>query len=372
MSIALIVSTLLGLGVISVGVARALIKRFRRKAGTGGDIPEDPYEDLFEELEQEGLEPVDEGSSGEAGDRHDGEFIRRERLVRDILNSNDLLASELLKRTGHAGVGKYTALKNEEVLAAIVRATYADYPHMLDILHVASTQTDINFSEISSKDAEAANLTVSEYPTDRLDYRPIESLDELPLVSPEDLVQDDELAELRLLQGDLMVVEYYRPKEKTQRILVTIVDASGSMEELLRDLPRHVWARGVLINLLLTALEEDVRYVVRYFTDTPSERIFVNSEDDAREMIAEVVKHGYAAGSTSIKKALRAAVKDIAELRQTISGAADILLISDGEDSLETRDLTRIIPKDVNLHVACIALTNNVLKKRAKTYYEIQ
>lgn len=311
-------------------------------------------------------EPNDEPESASK----DAAYNARRQQVIDVLSSDDLLATELLERTGHAGMSKYTAMKSEEVLAVIVRATASNY--ILDILHIAGTQTDIDFHKISSEDSYDVGMEVSPWPTNYLDFRPISSYKELGKISPRDLALDDDLFYSKLLNNNFLIREYYDGGKKSQRILVVLIDASGSMDENFRGQPRHIWARGVLINLLLAALHEDVRYIVRYFTKVPSERIYVDSVDVAKEMISEVIENGYAEGGTSITAALTAAVKDIAELREKLPGVADIFLISDGDDNIRAATIRKILGDDIRLHAACIALQNPNLRAAATTYYEIR
>jgi len=284
-----------------------------------------------------------------------------------VLVRDRTIGRELLALTGKGDLSMEDALQNREILYDVVRRSRRNY--LLDILYLAATQDEISFGEVSGE----KGFAVVNYPTNKFDFRPITELGELPDARGEDLMAPDELFYARLAESELYVPEYYEAMYG-KKILFVLIDGSGSMETVMSSgLPRHVWARGVMINLLMRAMEEDVHFIIRYFSDTLDENVYeAKNREQAAELIKLFVRQGKFSGGTDILLAVSAAAARIREIRETGTAAADIFLISDGEDNSTAAQLYQELGGDINLHSAIIETDNRVLRQVSTHYYQIR
>lgn len=290
--------------------------------------------------------------------KQEAKLLKKEEQIRNLLSTSDF-ARALLSR---AGLESQNALRVASDKDKIRKIAEKIPQTALNILNVASNQTSIKFDLQESEQKEPV-----EYPTN--DIEPIYMRDpsQLSELLPEDLVLDDDTFFNRLAQNELRILQAYQ-RVVTQKLLYILIDDSGSMDQNMLDRnKRFEWARGVTLKQLKEAQKGNAKFFLRTFTTTtsPMKQALTPQEAEAAEV--EILELPQSNGGTDIFRALVTAISDIREKGGNFSGA-EILIITDGEDDIDTNELKKLLRNDIKLHVAIIGTESKALQQIATTY----
>lgn len=298
--------------------------------------------------------PAPKPSGGEKGGLED--------QIVEIGRSDPILAEILGRIAGRRHVGIQDMRRDSDVVQQIARAIDKN---TLLLLRISANQTDLNFS-----DQRLEEQVPVPYPTRDMEPMPMTSLEQLEGLLPEQWVMEEDEFYAALTQNQLCVLqgmEYL----VSQPLLYLLLDGSGSMKDPMpgRDVPKHIWARGVAVSLLLKAVRGQAEYMLRIFDAKPHERQQATNREEAIELILYLIKGGYTGGDTSILTAIRTAVDDIAQDPGRFS-RAHVMLISDGLDNKVNSPavVTQLLDKKTLLHVAMIGAHSVHLKGAATSY----
>lgn len=309
----------------------------------------------------EGGEDEDYGPT--PGTSEEKEIQRQKARRMSALIKRDAELGQQLNRLGGTDVGKIlsTSTTSEEALAVARRIPN----EFLETLEVAASQKDINL-DLSSK----TSRTPVQHPTNDMEPEQMMDFAQLPDVAPEQLaMMTPGQFYQAAAEGNLTVMQSYESETVRKRAYI-LLDISRSMQELMgRGTQRHIWSRGVAVNMLRRARTGDAEYFIRRFSGSPDRLMKASSASEASALIAEILDTGLSDSGTDIGAALKQAANDIRRQNSNIK-ATDILLISDGQDNggLTAEQLKRILGKDIRLHVASIGIENPMLRDAATTY----
>lgn len=286
----------------------------------------------------------------------------REKKIGEILAAGDSrITKRLLKQAGIGSPPAHSAAQDQNLIKQIAKQlSEID----IEVLHIAATQKDINFNLQKN-----AVRVASHYPTGNIEPERMNDFNQLPAVLPEQLLLDDQTYYDNLAAGELMVLQSYETTVD-QKLLYILLDASGSMDYAMENgFPRHVWARGVTVNLLLKAVDGEAKYFFRPFTDNPLGLCKALTKSEAENLMNVILNTKFNQGGTCIFAAFAQAINDIRTLGGEIS-KAEILVITDGEDkSMDDADkIKKLMGDDIRLHVAMIGLESESLKRVAASY----
>ncbi len=171
--------------------------------------------------------------------------------------------------------------------------------------------------------------------------------------APIELCQDDDVLYKRMAQGELQERVYQNPRDKKQCFYI-LEDCSGSMSG-----QPHNMATAISVSICRKAIKDDERVFFRLFDHQPHARFDGITVGLIKKLEAELLTAPFSGGGTSIENAVNAAVKDIEEFRNDPTsdiGKADILLLSDGDDSYDPSPIReKLIKLGIKLHVVVIA-----------------
>jgi len=165
------------------------------------------------------------------------------------------------------------------------------------------------------------------------------------------------LAESRLLL-------YRRVIDTSHGPVYVLLDKSGSMSGEKID-----WARAVAVALMIRSLRDRRSFYARFFDAQPHDLITVRSTPRPRDLLDALdrLSRVKAGGGTDITRALVTATEDLA--RGRVSKRSDIVLITDGEDSLSPHVLTELLGVvRARLHTVMIGGDNEVLRQVSASY----
>lgn len=232
----------------------------------------------------------------------------------------------------------------------------------LEVLYLAATQQDIRFDLETDQKLEAVS-----YPTMRMDFVQVSQVSQLPYVSPNQMVYDDDLFYHKFVTDQLIRPEYYDVVEKFKRLYI-LWDISPSMWD-----PQHgtmrfpdgetgvrdMWARAMLASLLMDAVGGRAEYFLRPFSNSIHDLQCAVDPSEATRLLSWIVKGGVQASGTNIGQAVTTAVKDIRDRQAFDIRMNHILLITDGDDQcgLTREYLVKALGPDVKLHVVLIGTT---------------
>lgn len=238
------------------------------------------------------------------------------------------------------------------------------------------------------------------YPTDQQEMQPIRRTGDISRVSASDLAKPEELLyegiarrTLRMAAYDEEVPgaptvkkrkvwqEYEEPKveewteeveisdEPRAQLVELIVDVSGSMGW---D-DRMNLAVAVAILLVGKHLNDGSRYYFRQFANIVGAVVQALDDKEKRKFLTFLVnqKDTDLGGGTEILIAVRAAAQDVRSAA-TSQDRAEVLLITDGDDTFGASDLYRAIGEDVTLHTIIVGPSGNEsLKRHSSTYFHL-
>ncbi len=299
----------------------------------------------------------------QAEERARQEQERRERKVREVLESDPLLAKHLCHRAGETA--PLRDMSRDRALVARIARTVPEMD--IEVLRIAATQRDINLDvKIQT------NLEPVKYPTNRMEVEQLRDISELHEVLPEQMALDDDQFYQQLATDGLFRLQPYEERVQ-QKLLFVLVDVSGSMDENMPNgMPRHVWARGVTISLLLRAARGEAKYFLREFDGKPHSLKTALTPDEADRLIRHVYNTGFSGSHTYIFGAVSQAVEDIKTKGGEIS-RAEIVLITDAQDPSmnDVETVRQLLGDNTRLHVAVIGCQSPPLRQVAASYREI-
>lgn len=281
--------------------------------------------------------------------------------MRAILASDPAIARIALQKSGMDGARPDQILENWEELLRAVRLI----PELVfQVLHIAATQTDVNV-----ECGQLREKIPSLFPSSELEIGMYRDPSQIGNILLEDLMLDDESFFARLATGEIRTIDYYE-RLMRHRVMYLLVDVSGSMKETITDrpYPRHIWARGVAIKQLIKALNGEASYFLRYFTDSPGRLWPAKNRVEAQAIIDNLFEVDFSEGGTNIQLALQTAAHDIKEYEKDCA-QAEILLLSDGESSLDVKKLEEEFCGKVRLHTVLIGNTDSASLREISTTY---
>jgi len=188
---------------------------------------------------------------------------------------------------------------------------------------------------------------------------------DLERIVPTELALPKLLFRIKYIESKLLLYEKLLPKDIGP--LYVLVDKSGSMEgEKIR------WAKATALALLIKARREGRDFFLRFFDGAPHALTCVPKRmrsDDVIELIKYLsrVKSG---GGTDITKAVVTACDDLRGPK--VSGVADVILITDGEDNVSDLLVTRRLRSaNARLVTVMVAGENRSLKSISDSYLRV-
>jgi hypothetical protein len=336
---------LIGLGVLGAAAAGYVLYRFIKKYFSGPDPDAQPQDGQNDQSPQQAAsqqkEPIQTSESG----KNTGYLTEKEQKVQELLNQDGSLKDLLLQR---AGMSRKT--KGLSSLQIVKQVAAKVFDEEIEVFFVAATHETFNIQ--LEKNVERV---VVPYPTRYIQPVPIIGLDQVTEILPEQLMQTPAEFCSNLVQNQLVRLESseYRVEQK---LVYLVVDASLSMKELLcSGYPRHTLARGLVVQLLLRAMQGEAKYFLRYFGTSPHPLREITTQEQAEALAKKTFQEATLDESgTNIGAALNVAIRDIREKGGLIS-QSEILLITDGEDqSVDANNLRQRMGTDIRLHVVLI------------------
>lgn len=221
----------------------------------------------------------------------------------------------------------------------------------------------------------------SQVPADSVDIRPLRSMDELTSALPAEWAMDEDLFDIRLAQGEMLVQvpvqhiplmeDIHEPiyKDVVHTVYV-LLDISPSMFPEQGEAWRMPIWKGLTLKVLFDTIRAEATFTLRPFSSRahPSHRVV--NEMQALDLGKQVVHMGMGDG-TNILAALQAAVADFEKLTYD---TADILIITDGEDGTELAKPLRGVldEKRIKLHAVMLGQKNESLRTCCDSYQIVE
>ncbi|HSD12501.1 MAG TPA: hypothetical protein VLC10_02990 [Patescibacteria group bacterium] len=285
--------------------------------------------------------------------------------VQEVMAADPRLVERMLGKAGEQhGPLRDVSLSAEDAL----RIARTLGPQGVETFWLAASQKDVSFDL-----RRESSLERSHYPTGDISPEPMGDFAQLPAVLPEQLIMPDEQFYPALADQSLTVLQSYERKDARKRLYI-LLDVSGSMEDPMENgMPRHVWARGVTVNLLLEAVRGDAEYLFRPFDGQSHERREAATPEQAEKLIDHILSRGFSGNGTNLMNAVRTAAKDIRSLGNEVE-RSELLLITDGQDqSMDDEAAVRkVLGDDIRLHVVLIGTESPALKRVASTYRSLR
>lgn len=198
----------------------------------------------------------------------------------------------------------------------------------------------------------------SHFPDNGLDVARIRHIPDMIRALPTQLALDDDVFLKKLVSKELLMRKYMARKEKRQ-ILYVLVDKSGSMGADLyqvrnQNLTRMDVSKAVCIALMKKLIENEDYFCLRWFDDGVYDTIKVKTENEAINATPKIIYGTSSGGGTNIMYALEVAVKDMKSAEFRNMDMSDILLISDGDATVDHIKVNKMMDNKINLHTAFI------------------
>lgn len=335
-------------------------------SGGGGRSGESPEDRARREAEEERRRAERERQRAEEAARREAERRRREDVlvenVREIMRIEPELAGSIQRRTGLAhGVLRDVSSSREAALKIAQQLGR----EMLRIMWLAAKQTDIDIDLGVRTEREPVH-----HPTDDIEPENMRELSQMHGILPEQLLMDDDMFYDQLARDQLMVMQPYEEQKRRKRLYI-LLDVSGSMDGDMSDgHKRHVWARGVTVNLLMKAIKGEAEYLLRAFDGSTYTLHEATTRDEAEKLVDHILDQGFSGQSTDIFGAFRRAVEDIRARRGSAVETSEILIITDGQDGSmdDTARVREMLGGDIRLHVCLIGAESDPLREVAESY----
>jgi hypothetical protein len=185
-----------------------------------------------------------------------------------------------------------------------------------------------------------------------------------PTTKKQKVFQEKEVPKVEEWEEELEVSD-----EARSQLLEIVIDTSGSMAG------DSIWLAIALAAVLIGKhLDDDSRYFYRRFETQVGKRRYAQSTEDKAKMIRVIVEQAdkeRLGGGTNITTAIRVAAEDVRD--QAASGdQPEVLLITDGTDSVSIQDVYDAVGQDVVLHTANVGyFSNESLRDRSSTYMQL-
>ncbi|MCE4614807.1 MAG: VWA domain-containing protein [Desulfurococcales archaeon] len=145
-----------------------------------------------------------------------------------------------------------------------------------------------------------------------------------------------------------------------------LLDKSGSMTG-----KKMIWAKTVTLTLFKRAISESRWFMIRFFDSVPYPLYKISPRAKGREVVKliDYMMRVKPQGGTDISRAIRTAVQDVVETKQKRLKPGDIVLITDGEDRINTVDIKKTLGK-ANLNLVAVMISgDNESLRQASDYY---
>lgn len=155
--------------------------------------------------------------------------------------------------------------------------------------------------------------------------------------------------------------------EQQSQLLELVVDVSGSMTGT------PICLAIALASVVMGAhFDDDSEYLYRQFADEVGELTDAKTPEQRRKLIRELLQQeNDLGGGTRIYGAISQAADDVRR-RARQGQAAEILLITDGDDWIDSAQVFAAIGEDVTLHTVIVGYPGNEgLREKSTTYYEL-
>lgn len=185
---------------------------------------------------------------------------------------------------------------------------------------------------------------------------------------PSQYALPEDLFYTKLSRGELLQRQY-EAETSHKQIIYVLLDVSASMGGR-----KEVYASSLAVALLGRAIQNENIVYMRAFSSKPHYLQSALNPDEAADMQRLLIRTSFSGGGTDIPLALNQAVEDIVlarKLGDDLISKAEILLLTDGEDSGLTVDYKQVLDTSrVALHSCCIGNSSEVLKQISDTYLE--
>lgn len=199
------------------------------------------------------------------------------------------------------------------------------------------------------------------YPDDGLDVDRIKKTEDIKRILPSQFALDDVLFLKKLISRELLKKKYMQRQEKRQ-ILYMLVDSSGSMSSHVKgNLTKIDVCKAVAIALMKKMISNEDLFYFRWFTDRVDTLHIIETKEQAKKFLIELVFGRAADGGTAIQNAIEVAVKDVRKKLHKGMDLADILLVSDGDDNAVNVEYCNKILEGIDMHT--IMITDRVYNK---------
>lgn len=199
----------------------------------------------------------------------------------------------------------------------------------------------------------------------------IKTFSDIPKILPYQFLYPNDIFDKMLIDKDLNIKQYQSRRKKKQ-ILYILIDGSGSM-----NTQRQITACGIAIAYVRKAIEEGSYYFFRFFDTSVFELHKVTNEEEAVNAISFLMNNPRSGGGTSTSHAIREAIKDInnpklfkqdtKDKSEDLYDRADILVITDGEDSISITK-KELEEQRIKVHSFLLDQDNSQLKEISTTY----
>lgn len=191
------------------------------------------------------------------------------------------------------------------------------------------------------------------YPDNGLDVNRIEKIRDITKLLPAQLALDDDVFLKKLVSKELLKKKYLQRQEKRQ-VLYMLVDSSGSMSSnVTPNLTNIDVCKAVAIALMKKMIDNEDMFFFRWFTDRVDELHTITTKKEALAFLPKLVYGRGADGGTRIQNAISVAVNDINKKIGKKIDEADILLVSDGEDTVDIPETNKMLGK-IDMHTVLI------------------
>lgn len=290
--------------------------------------------------------------------RQEHELRERAPLIKEILQGDPEVGALMIQMASAGPTSPQAAARDDDVIRRI--AQVVTLPELTILRHAARPNAQLDAIELKR----TSTIEAVPYPTDDSRIEPMISDSELGMVVSDEMAADDAVFYGLLSEGTLNVTRHYEQTKRVRRVYL-LIDISPSMREYLNDGTHRIqWAAGVALKLMLRAASGEAEYMIRFFDGNVSELYMVETPEQAEEMRKLLLRLQANGDSTDIGRALGAAMRDIAGL-DSDADTSDVLLISDGESTIDEDWLRQTFGRDTRLHLALIGLENPLLEEVA-------
>ena len=145
-----------------------------------------------------------------------------------------------------------------------------------------------------------------------------------------------------------------------------LVDKSGSMVG-----EKMMWAKALTISLLKKSLREGRTFYMRFFDSRlyPVYKATPRARGSSLVRLIDMLSRVKPQGGTDITRAIKSAAKDVAREKKRRDGPGDLIMVTDGEDTLDAGLVRGILQRSgLRLVVVMVKGENESLKKAADVY----